>query len=293
MTIKDPVTGDPRYFLLTLPDNYAEKDNSSKVAVVIYLHGVGETANSSAVSNNLWKRFGSMNVAVAYGMGTETAGTVWLGAGLPPTAWNGGGCCGTRTDVADPTNATDDMGYVKEMMATLVSNYYIDEKRIYLTGWSNGAAMVNRVVCELGDKIRAAVPYAGSNLARSLTRANYMGDNISDTDQVGSLKGAPFFANMSFNWPKASVTEMDWYSDNVTFPNFFSCANGANVPMLIINGYQDKVVDIRGYIISDPEPQPNGKMITAWSPASFNYWVFASLNEKETPTMTTPYSSFT
>ena len=238
-----------------------------------------------------------MNVAVAYGQATWTAGDIWIGGGAPPTAWNAGGCCGTATDVAATLNtsitATDDIGYLKEMMDTLVSNYNIDEKRIYLTGWSNGAALVDRAVCELGDKIRAAIPYAGSILMKSLTRDNYMGAAIPAGDRVYDvLSTTPFFAGMDINFPKKTVTEFNWWdsSDTSAFKTkFFSCEKGSNVPMLIINGYQDIVVDVRGYIVSNPKTT---NMLTAWSPAKFNYWTFANLNEKDTPTMTTPFSSF-
>ena len=48
------------------------------------------------------------------------------------------------------------------MINILVEKYSIDPKRIYITGWSNGAIMTMRLVCELGDKIRAAAPYAGA-----------------------------------------------------------------------------------------------------------------------------------
>lgn len=47
------------------------------------------------------------------------------------------------------------------MISILTADYQIDEKRIYMAGWSNGGMMTMTAVCELGDKIKAAVPYAG------------------------------------------------------------------------------------------------------------------------------------
>lgn len=53
---------------------------------------------------------------------------------------------------------------MKDMMDILVSKYNVDESRIFMTGWSNGAIMTMRTVCALGDKIKAAAPYAGALL---------------------------------------------------------------------------------------------------------------------------------
>lgn len=48
------------------------------------------------------------------------------------------------------------------MIKILTENYRVDEKRIYIGGWSNGAIMTMRAVCELGDILKGAIPYAGA-----------------------------------------------------------------------------------------------------------------------------------
>jgi poly(3-hydroxybutyrate) depolymerase len=52
----------------------------------------------------------------------------------------------------------------------LVSEQNIDKDRIYVTGWSNGGFMTWRLVCELGDQIRAAAPFAASFGLKHFTR---------------------------------------------------------------------------------------------------------------------------
>lgn len=74
-------------------------------------------------------------------------------------AWNAGACCGM---ISSNLSSVDDVGYIKDMMNILVNKYNVDESRIFITGWSNGATMVMRAVCELGDKFKGAAPYAGS-----------------------------------------------------------------------------------------------------------------------------------
>ncbi len=79
---------------------------------------------------------------VAYLAGTRVAkklGNRFLG-------WNaGGGCCGVpaETDV-------DDVHYVTAAAAELARHYGVDAGHVYGLGHSNGAMMLQRVVCEAG-----------------------------------------------------------------------------------------------------------------------------------------------
>lgn len=67
-------------------------------------------------------------------------------------AWNAGECCGQPAE-----NNIDDVGYIKNTVAYLVSKYGIDPARVYGVGHSNGAMMTQRVMCETG-LYAAAVP---------------------------------------------------------------------------------------------------------------------------------------
>ena len=58
------------------------------------------------------------------------------------------------------------------MIDILTNNYSIDRNKVYLTGYSNGAMMTFRAVCELGNKIRAAAPFAGDLVIKKLTKEN-------------------------------------------------------------------------------------------------------------------------
>ena len=69
----------------------------------------------------------------------------------------------------------DDVAYIEDMIDILTSKYHIDPKRVYLTGWSNGAMLTFRSVCELGDKIRAAAPFAGALEIKKVTKKNSAG----------------------------------------------------------------------------------------------------------------------
>ena len=58
------------------------------------------------------------------------------------------------------------------MITILIDQYNIDPTKVYMTGWSNGAMLTMRAVCELGDKIRAAAPYAGALEMKAMSMAN-------------------------------------------------------------------------------------------------------------------------
>ena len=77
-------------------------------------------------------------------------------------SWNGGGCCPTAMN-----NNVDDVGYVREVIQNLQTDFSIDEKRIYITGHSNGAIMSYRLACELSDQIAAIAPVSAQGVFES------------------------------------------------------------------------------------------------------------------------------
>ncbi len=71
--------------------------------------------------------------------------------------WNAGTCCGKAVKVN-----SDDVGYLESIIDQMVNNHHIDSKRVYITGFSNGAMMAYRMACEKPDKIAAIVPISGT-----------------------------------------------------------------------------------------------------------------------------------
>lgn len=71
--------------------------------------------------------------------------------------WNGGECCGYAQ-----TNQTDDVGFVRALIADLQTVAAIDTDRIYATGMSNGGIMSHRLACEAANLIAAIAPVAGT-----------------------------------------------------------------------------------------------------------------------------------
>lgn len=70
-------------------------------------------------------------------------------------SWNAGGCCG---DAAD--NDTNDVAFLTSVVKRVEARTKIDPKRVYVTGFSNGAMMAYRLGCET-DLFAAIAPIAG------------------------------------------------------------------------------------------------------------------------------------
>jgi polyhydroxybutyrate depolymerase len=66
-----------------------------------------------------------------------------------------------------PGNA-DDVSFMRELIGKIRAQYPIDPKRIYVTGFSNGAQMAYRLALNMSDEIAAIAPMSGARLAGDL-----------------------------------------------------------------------------------------------------------------------------
>jgi polyhydroxybutyrate depolymerase len=56
----------------------------------------------------------------------------------------------------------DDVKFISNLINHLVTKYPVDARKIYVTGFSNGAFMTMRLSCELGNKIAAVAAVSGT-----------------------------------------------------------------------------------------------------------------------------------
>jgi polyhydroxybutyrate depolymerase len=80
--------------------------------------------------------------------------------------WNGGNCCGEA--LAD---GSDDVGFVRELVAAIAGRLPVDRRRIHATGMSNGAMMAYRVAAEMAETIASVAPVAGPLALASIAPA--------------------------------------------------------------------------------------------------------------------------
>ena len=58
----------------------------------------------------------------------------------------------------------DDITYFKTLIDHVAKLVPVDPKRVYFTGFSDGAAMSHRIACELADRVSAVAPVGGANM---------------------------------------------------------------------------------------------------------------------------------
>ncbi len=129
-----------RLFYVHVPPAY---DPARGAMLVLNFHGF----TSNALEQRIFARMDGSSDAHGY--------LVVYPVGIA-TSWNAGDCCGTAW-----TNAVDDVGFVKAMLARIEADYCIDPKRVYATGYSNGGFLSYRLACEMADTFAAIAPVAG------------------------------------------------------------------------------------------------------------------------------------
>lgn len=154
-----------RSFDLTVPPG----DAQTKRPLVIAFHGGGgsrRSAETVTCPSGKPDDPGCLgNIALARGF--VVARPDGTGARLLPNVrtWNAGGgqdgfqCVSGRAC----KDGVDDIAYVRALLDEIARLTPIDERRVFLTGLSNGGAFAHRVACELGDRVAGIVAVAGAN----------------------------------------------------------------------------------------------------------------------------------
>ena len=135
-----------RAYMEFVPSTYT---GSEPVPLVLALHGLGDTiTNFQAVG---FQALGEIdNFITVYPQGMN----VGLGA-----AWNAGILLYGTINL---NGTVDDIGFINLLLDTLISQYNIDQTKIYAAGFSNGGFMVNRFACELSNRFTALAAAAGT-----------------------------------------------------------------------------------------------------------------------------------
>ncbi|MEU8343525.1 polyhydroxybutyrate depolymerase [Actinomadura meyerae] len=131
-----------REFLLHVPSKVAggkweDGKPADAPALVVALHGGLANMNKMESLTGFNKLSDEHGFLVAYPDGFMTT-------------WNAGDCCG-----AAKVGNIDDVGFLSKMIDKLTDAGLADSKRVYVTGFSNGAGMAYRMACEKPDKVAA------------------------------------------------------------------------------------------------------------------------------------------
>lgn len=225
--------GVERSYVLHIPPGY---NASQPTALVMAFHGI--TLNAREMM-----RISGFNAQA------DAAGfiVVYPNASGEQMSWNGGGCCGEAA-----RNNVDDVGFVRAVIADLSTFLDIDPKRIYATGFSNGAILTYRLGCEMADQIAAIGPVSATQAledmqacrpARPLPVIHFHGTDDEPNPYNGGITpgGVQFISvndQISF-WVAANGCPLEaqqTVSGSIIHNTYSPCQGGASVELYTITG---------------------------------------------------------
>ncbi len=142
--------GKHRSFTVYIPPGYG----GDAMPLIVALHGGLGTGKQFERHSRLSRPASTRRFIVVYPDG--------LGR-----TWNAGSCCGGAA-----RDNVDDVGFIAELIARLAERYRIDTRRVYGTGFSNGAMMVHRIACDRPDLFAGIAPVAGGPMLDPCTGAD-------------------------------------------------------------------------------------------------------------------------
>ena len=103
-------------------------------------------------------------MAIVFANGTKVTGSDALTPDGIRT-WNAGGGHNGYNCVSGNAcnNGVDDIAYVRALVADIGARLDVDSKRVFATGFSNGAALTQRLACQTADVFAAIAPVSGEN----------------------------------------------------------------------------------------------------------------------------------
>lgn len=134
-----------RSYLLHIPLGYKSSD---QYPVVFFLHGGGGSAERLLPEVGLTEK-------------ADAEGFIVIAPNSVDGNWNDGRGTTAWENTADTVSAIDDVGFIEVLLAEVENLYAVDTSRVYVTGFSNGAQMTQRLGCELPNTFAAIAPVAG------------------------------------------------------------------------------------------------------------------------------------
>ena len=128
-----------RCWLLLVPEILNE---SSEVPLLIDIHGGLDDMNEQRWTSDFANISMEQGFIVAYPQGHND---LW-NMGWNPITCSAGVLCPEE----------DDVGFILQIVDTIMQNHSIDKSRVYVTGWSNGCGMTQRMAVEASEVFAAA-----------------------------------------------------------------------------------------------------------------------------------------
>ena len=152
--------GIERRAFLYVPEHLQHKPEfkSKPTPLVIALHGFGSTAGKAIKDTEWSKKAKEESFIVVYPQGSRAQPNKEANVWKNPQSWNDG-----AGRFHSGQSNINDVAFIKQLITNISKGYKIDSKRIFITGFSNGASMTFRLGAELSDRIAAIAPCAGAD----------------------------------------------------------------------------------------------------------------------------------
>jgi polyhydroxybutyrate depolymerase len=218
--------GRPRTMKVHLPPGY---DPKRPTPVVFNFHGFGSNADEENLLAKMNAKADLETFVTVHAEGTQSS-------------WNAGVCCGEAM-----SQGVDDVAFVSKMIDEVEDRLCADDKRIFVTGMSNGGFLSHRLACELTDRIAAIAPVAGVMGVAGCTPTR----PIAVIEFHGTSDGlVPYDGNPAQNFPPVKTTVDDWAKRDgctgqpeETFnkgdskcSTYKTCAQGTEVTLCTVTG---------------------------------------------------------
>ena len=141
-----------RCFITYIPESVNE---TSRAPLIVELHGWAESAPDTRNHTEVIQLADQVGAVVVHAEGIIVDNST-IALGGNEESWNAGYCCGDAVAFE-----IDDVGYLREVIRLTLERYPIDENRVYLTGWSNGCMMAQRMALEASDVVTAVACTSG------------------------------------------------------------------------------------------------------------------------------------
>lgn len=140
------VQGQARTYLIHVPSGL---DLSRPAPVVFVFHGFAESGLQALAYTGFDNLADTERFIAVYPNGT--------GLDRNDLSWNAGSCCGYAA-----IENVDESAFVRSILSDLRTMANVDPRRIYVTGFANGAMLSYRLGCEMSDVFAAMAPVAGN-----------------------------------------------------------------------------------------------------------------------------------
>jgi len=148
------VHGVERTYIVHVPTSYKPQILSP---LVIMLHGGGGTAKAAMWETEWATKADKEGFLAVFPNAMARDPSKRSSFAGNPQLWNDG------SDRFYPgQKAPDDVGFIAAMLDDLAAKFALDGRRVFVTGFSNGASMTFRVGAEMSDRIAAIAPVAGA-----------------------------------------------------------------------------------------------------------------------------------